>query len=161
MDDTLPIVHVGVADIRVVTSRHLLVSSALGSCVGLALYDSVRHIGGLAHIMLPAQTRVNGQHPDGKFADRAVPALAEEMRAAGALRKRLVAKIVGGAEMFVDTDTVSIGERNVFAVKTILRNSSIRVVASDVGGHHARTVAFDTGTGILTVKSFRYGVKEL
>lgn len=161
MDASVPVIHVSVADICVVTSRHLLVSAALGSCVGVALYDPIRRIGGLAHVMLPTQLRADGAQPVGKFADVALPSMAEEMRVAGALARRLVAKIVGGAEMFADSDTVSIGERNVFTVKTILGKAGIKILASDTGGHHARTIEFDTGTGAVTVRSVRYGVKEI
>ena len=127
----------------------------------MALHDPVKKIGGLAHVMLPSLIRTDGQYPVGKFADMAIPAMSEQMREAGALSRRIIAKIVGGAEMFADTGTVSIGERNVFAVKTILGRAGIRVVASDTGGHHARTIEFDTGTGIVLVRSVRYGVKEL
>lgn len=161
MDDSLPVQHVGVADLAVVTTRHLLVSSALGSCVGVALYDRITHVGSLAHIMLPSRVRPDGEYPPGKFADTAIPAAVEEMRLAGAMPKRLVAKIVGGAEMFVDSGTVGVGERNVLAVKNILRKSGVRLVATDTGGHHARTIEFDTGTGVLTVRSVSFGVKEL
>lgn len=161
MDGSLPVIHVGVADLCVVKSRHLLISSALGSCIGVVLYDPVKHIGGLAHVMLPTQIHTDSEHPPGKFADMAIPAMSEEMRVSGALSRRIVAKIAGGAEMFADTGIVSIGERNVFAVKTILRKAGIRVVASDTGGHHARSIHFDTGTGDVTVRSVRYGVKEL
>jgi len=161
MDPSLPVVHVGVADIAVVTTRHLLVSSALGSCISVALFDRATRVGGLAHVMLPAQFSPNGQHPAGKFADVAIPAVVEEMRLAGAVSARLVAKIAGGAEMFVVSGMVGIGERNTLAVKQVLRDSGIRVVGADTGGHHARTVEFDTGTGIVTVRSVRYGVKEL
>ena len=161
MEKSPRVVHVGVADLCVVASRRLLVSSALGSCMGVALYDRTHRVGGLAHIMLPSQVRTNGYHPVGKFADMAIPVMIEQMKKAGANPVRLVAKIMGGAEMFVDTGTVSIGERNIFAVKSMLRTSGIRVVASDVGGHHARTIEFDTGTGVVTVRSVRYGVKEL
>lgn len=145
----------------VAAERQRLVSSALGSCVGVILHDPLKQIGGLAHIMLPCQVRTNGLHPAGKFADTAIPAMMDEMRVAGALRTRMIAKIIGGAEMFAETDGVSIGERNIFAVKALLEKAQVPIVASDTGGHHARTIEFDTGTGIVQVRSVRFGIKEI
>lgn len=161
MEDDSEDIAVGVADMRVCSDGRTLVSSALGSCVGIAMHDPTRQIGGLAHIMLPAQIQTNGAHPVGKFADLAIPALIEEMVVAGAARTRLVAKIAGGAEMFGDSGVISIGERNVLAAKSLLQEAGIKVISADTGGHHARTVQFDTSTGILTIRSVRFGAKEL
>ncbi|RJQ55147.1 MAG: chemotaxis protein CheD [Actinobacteria bacterium] len=161
MDDPLPVLHVGVAEIRVVDSRHKLVSSALGSCLAVALYEPVKKVGALAHIMLPSRIRLNGTQPEGKFADNAIPTMLEEMCRAGALRTRITAKIVGGAQMFADDSMASIGERNVFAVKALLKKTGIRVSGEDTGGSHARTIEFDTGTGQVLSRSVRFGIKEL
>ncbi len=161
MERSVAVVHVGVADMRVVNAREILVSSALGSCVAVTLHDPVKKIGGLAHIMLPAQMRLNGEQPAGKFVDMAIPAMLEQMKGSGALRARMVAKIVGGAQMFADDSLASIGDRNVIAAKSLLDRLQIRVAAEDCGGNYARTIEFHTSNGIVLSRSIRFGVKEL
>ena len=76
------------------------IRTLLGSCVGVVLYDRVARLGGLAHIVLPSAHGVV-DHP-GKYADTAIPALIADFdrRLGGKVRPRLIAKLVGGANMF-------------------------------------------------------------
>src|SRR5262249_21911909 len=75
-----------------------LVALGLGSCIGLVLLERARPLAGLAHIVLPDSNGATDA-PVGKFADRAVPALLEQMRAVGATASRLEAILVGGSQM--------------------------------------------------------------
>ena len=80
----------------------------------------------------------------------------------GASRSRLKAKIAGGAVMFsTASDRFNIGERNVSAVKDVLRHEGIPIVAQDTGLDYGRTVFFYTDTGVMEVKAAAKGVKEL
>ncbi len=161
MNHSATVIHVGVAEYCVAADGEVLVSSALGSCVGVTFFDPVKRIGALAHIMLPSQMRLNGEQPSGKFVDLALPAMLREMQEQGALRTRTSAKIVGGAQMFADESLASIGDRNVAAVKEVLRSLGLRLLGEDTGGSHARTVEFHTSSGIVYSRSVRFGVKEL
>ncbi|MDF2954991.1 chemotaxis protein CheD [Candidatus Alkanophaga liquidiphilum] len=148
---------VGIGEVRVSHNPEVLRIVGLGSCVAVALYDPIARVGGLAHVMLPRRRvsifcDANGG-VDGRFAEDAVRLLLDEMLKAGAEKGRVVAKVAGGACMFPETMTVSIGEENVRAVKEALRNMGVRLIAEDTGGNHGRTVILDTCTGKMTVKT--------
>jgi chemotaxis protein CheD len=153
---------VGVGEIAVAEHPLLLVTQALGSCVGVALWDSNRKAGGMAHVMLPTPGCTAAEGHTDRFASCAIPRLVSLLEAAGSPRRRLVAKIAGGAAMF-GTDTVlsSVGERNISEVRVQLRQAGIAIRAEDTGGRHARTIEQHLDTGILLVRSYVYGIREL
>lgn len=154
---------IGISDLKVCRKPDVLVTYALGSCVGICLMDTIAGVGGMSHIMLPDSTQaVNGAATPMRFADTAIPMLVHEMTLMGANRSRLTAKIAGGAVMFsTASDRFNIGERNVSAVKDVLRHEGIPVIAQDTGLDYGRTVFFYTDTGIMEVKAAAKGVKEL
>ena len=69
------IIKVGMADLKVAKAPDILTTLGLGSCVGIALYDNVAKIGGLAHIMLPDSTQIKNNSNVAKFADTAIEQL--------------------------------------------------------------------------------------
>jgi chemotaxis protein CheD len=132
---------------------HVLASIGLGSCIGLVLLEPSRSLAGLAHIMLPAS---NGDTESsvGKFADRAVPALLDKMASIGAVRTRLEAVLVGGAQMFGfgKATGLDIGRRNEEATREALDAAGVAVRAAATGGGNGRTVRVSVGSGVVTVK---------
>lgn len=154
---------VGMAQLEVTNNSETLVSVALGSCVTVVLFDPWARVGGLAHIMLPSHklARVDGR--PAKFADTAVLALLNKMKRKGAKMKRIVAKLAGGARMFLGDGELNndIGRRNVEAVKESLKQQGIKLAAEDTGGSHARTVKFFVNTGKILVCSARGNSKEI
>lgn len=154
---------IGISDMKACKAPDVLVTYALGSCVGICLLDSVAGVGGLSHIMLPDSTSsANGAAMPMRFADTAVPMLIKQMIYLGANRSRLKAKIAGGAVMFATTsDKFNIGERNIHAVKAALSNERIPILAEDVGLDYGRTVYFYPETGIMEVKAATKGTKKL
>jgi chemotaxis protein CheD len=157
-----PVIVVDIAQVKAAPKPAKLVSIGLGSCVGVALYDSHSKVGSLAHIMLPSSSGFDTIDNRAKYADTAIPLAIEKMEKLGASRSRIVAKIAGGAKMFsfMPRDDY-IGKKNVLAVKNVLKREDIRVVAEDTGGNVGRTVELDTTSGKLLVKTVRHGVKEL
>lgn len=139
----------------------VIVTPALGSCIGIALWDAFNRRGGLAHIMLPAPADSRATGRIDRFASIAVPRLAEAVGNGGSAR-RLVAKIAGGSTMFgADSSLAKIGERNIVEVKRQLALLRIPLVAEDTGGTHARTMELYTESGLVVVRSYRFGIKEL
>jgi chemotaxis protein CheD len=129
----------------------VLVSLGLGSCIGLALFDRRLGVAGLAHIVLPASSgNAAGAY---KFADVAVPELIERVVAAGGRRPLLEAALVGGASMFtVSNATLEVGVRNEAAVRDLLAEQRINVVAAETGGDRGRTVRVHVGSGQVSVR---------
>ena len=132
-----------------------LVALGLGSCIGLVLLDTARPVAGLAHIVLPDS---NGDRdaPAGKFADRAVPALVEAMKAAGSLVSRLEAILVGGAHMFSlgsgPESSLNIGKRNEEATRVALQRAGIPIRLAETGGGSGRTLRVEPESRRVVVK---------
>jgi len=145
---------VGISDYKVAASPHSLVTIGLGSCIGIALYEPVTRIGGLSHIMLPDSEGFKDRSKWQKFADLAIPKMAEEIRTQSG-KKYLVAKIAGGASMFrfdITSTSLQIGERNILAVKEALGKSCIPLLGEHTGGNMGRTMIVDLSTFEVTVR---------
>ena len=158
------LIKVGMADYKTGRNPASLISYGLGSCVGIALFDTVAKVGGLAHIMLPDSTQARATDNPAKFADTALPLMLSEIIKLGAVKSRITAKIAGGAQMFTftnATDIMRVGERNAEAVRLVLRKLEIRLIAEDTGGNYGRTVELKLDTGVFRVKTIDKGEKEL
>ena len=158
------LIKVGMADYKTGRNPNSLISYGLGSCVGIALYDAVNKIGGLAHIMLPDSSQARSTENPAKFADTALPLMLSEMIKMGAIKARVTAKIAGGAQMFTfanATDVMRVGERNAEAVRKLLKTMDIRILADDTGGNYGHTVELKLDTGIYRVRTIAQGEKEL
>ncbi|WDZ63833.1 chemotaxis protein CheD [Paenibacillus polymyxa] len=159
------IIKVGMADLNVTSNPNSIRTTGLGSCVGLTLYDPHLKLAGMAHVMLPSSDIAReGQLNIAKYADTALPELFERMLKLGAERRRLIAKMAGGAQMFAfagSGDTMRIGPRNVESCKDMLVDLGIPLIAEDTGGNYGRTIELDSETGVLNIRSVQKGVKEL
>jgi chemotaxis protein CheD len=132
-----------------------LVAYSLGSCVAICLFDPVARVAGMAHVVLPAAPpRFDGSLP-GKFADTAVPALLDALRACGAVPLRLRCHLVGGAAVLALAGGVlpDIGARNVEAARAALARARIAILGEATGGHQGRTVRLEAATGRVRVRS--------
>ena len=159
--DTCITVHV--ADYAVATSGTIS-TVGLGSCVAIVLYDPVAKVGGLAHVLLPAETMSRDRSNPAKFPATVVPILVGEMQSLGAIESRLRAKIVGGASMFgtlIPAGGINIGERNVVAVREVLAVAKIPIVAEDTGSDYGRSVFLNVADGAVEVRSVRKGSRVL
>jgi len=159
------LIKVGMADYKVGRSPASIISYGLGSCVGIAMYDSITKIGGLAHIMLPDSSQARPADNVAKFADTALPRMLDDLVKMGASKTRITAKIAGGAQMFAfansATDVMRVGERNVEAVKEVLKKLQIKIIAEDTGKNYGRTVEIKLETGVFRIKTIDRGEKLL
>lgn len=163
MSDHTQEVRVKVADYAVATEG-VIATIGLGSCVAIVLHDPVAHVGGLAHVLLPDQSMSRDRSNPAKFPSTVVPILLEEMRRHGASRKRIRAKIVGGASMFgnlMTSGSMNIGERNVAAVREVLGQAKIPIVAADTGSDHGRSVYLSVSDGRVEVRSLKKGTNVI
>ncbi len=158
------LIKVGMADLKLCIPPAGITTLGLGSCVGVALRDTVNKVGGLAHVMLPDSTAIRNNSNVAKFADTGVAELVRIMEQAGAKRSRMVAKIAGGAKMFnfnSDSAMMQVGDRNVEGVKKKLRELGIRLLAEDTGLNFGRTVEFFPETGDFIIKAVGKPVKTI
>ena len=152
---------VGIADMKLLQGHGILVTYALGSCIGLCFHDPRLHLGALLHIMLPLNMEAGRKNPL-KYADTGIRETLRQLEAKGASRSRMTVKIAGGAKMFEISGgggLGNIGQRNIDSVHLILRQEGIRLLAENVGGKVARTLLFDVASGQGCIKS--YGQRDI
>jgi len=167
------VIRVGLAELKVSKNSTVLTCAGLGSCVAVIMHDPVAKVGGIAHVMLPGRAPEVRAETAGKYAFTAVELLLAKMESAGASRDRIKCKIVGGSRMFrIETDlagkipggyprSVSIGERNVQAVKTSIQEAGLEIVAEDTGGSHGRSIRFYVNSGKVEITSIMVGSTEI
>ncbi len=140
---------------KIARGAGVLITYALGSCIGLCFQDPALRLGALLHVMLPMNLEA-GRKNAFKYADTGIRETVRQMTAQGALKSRITVKIAGGAKMFEVTggSLGNIGQRNIESVHTILRQEGIRLIAEDVGGTVARTLLFDVASGQGCIRSY-------
>ncbi|MFO1019797.1 MAG: chemotaxis protein CheD [Planctomycetales bacterium] len=141
-------IKVGMGDLQVATGP-VVFRTLLGSCVGLALHDPHRAIGGLAHVVLPNSGGTAAL--PGKYADTALPELLRQLVSQGARRTSLTARIAGAANMFATTRANPIGEQNIAAVESLLREANIPLIGSHCGGTQGRRMTFFLESGKILI----------
>jgi len=145
-----------VADLNTGAAGDVLVTYGLGSCVAIVLYDPLRKLGGMAHVMLPSKSLARREDVAGKTPQSAIPALLERLTLLGAEPRRLTGRLVGGASLFAGLTppgSIQMGERNVVASREVLNLYSIPLVAEQVGGESGRSVWFDIKEGTVLIRS--------
>jgi chemotaxis protein CheD len=158
------IIRVGMADLRSSVHPCMITTLGLGSCIGIALYDSYTKVSGLAHIMLPYSTTIRNNSNLAKFADTGIKKLLDDMIDLGAKKRNINAKIAGGSQMFKFSqmsEIMKVGERNAEASKKVLEELDIPLLAEDVGGSYGRTVELYSGDGKFLIKTIGHGIKAI
>jgi len=147
------IVYVG--DMKVGTREDMLITHALGSCLGLMIYDPVARVGGLLHAMLPL-SKINAEKALEKpymFVDTGVPKLFRAVYRLGGKKDRIVVKAAGCGHPLSNNEMFKIGERNYIVLKKILWKNNVLLDAEDIGGTASRTIHFELATGSIMVSS--------
>jgi len=145
---------VGVADMKVSAERgDLIITHALGSCLGVVVHDPVACVGGLLHVMLPLSTidPVKADRNPFMFVDTGFPKLLIECFKTGAQKERLEIRVAGGADSH--ESLFQIGKRNLIILRKLLWKNGLLLKSYDVGGGNSRTMSLEIGTGKVTIKS--------
>ncbi|HEX9935044.1 MAG TPA: chemotaxis protein CheD [bacterium] len=131
-----------------------ILGTVVGSCIALCLWDGRLQIGGMAHIMMP-EGNGNRHAPPGKYADRAVKALVDQMLKHGSSLKILTAACIGGASMFQNPKVKiePVGQRNYRVVQNELVKFGIPIVIEAVGGPSGRKIILNCSDGAVTVST--------
>jgi len=153
---------VGISDCVVSRDRDAVITThALGSCVGLIIYDPEVQVGGLLHYMLPDSNmdKERAQQNPFMFADTGIPLLFHAAYRAGAKKERIQVTALGGAQILGINDSFNIGKRNVMSMRKILWKAGVMLHNEDVGGTSPRTAKIEIATGRIVV-SFGRGQQE-
>ena len=137
-----------------------IVTTVLGSCISVCLWDPIKKIGGINHYMLPLWNGEGLASP--KYGNIAISKLIEKMLELGCDKRNLRAKVFGGSEMFKVTNAVmNIGERNIVLAQDALNEQKIPIIASDVGGKTGRKIIYDSGTGGVSMKRLTRQIDDI
>lgn len=148
---------IGIADMKISTRPDdVLITYALGSCLGIAVYDPVAKVGGLLHVMLPLSS-VNPQKAKTNplmFVDTGVPELFKACYQAGAKKERMILKVAGGASLKSNgvSDQFQIGKRNFLMLRKLLWKNNVLIKSFDVGENLSRTMSLNMANGEVVLK---------
>ncbi len=149
------VVGVGAMEVSGDPTAHL-VTYALGSCLGIAVFDPVACVGGLLHVMLPSSSLGGGDGSPAhahRYVDTGVPILFRECYKYGATKSRLIVRVAGGSAMS-GTDDFQIGKRNIVALRQLLWKNGVLVHRQDVGGlQQSRTMTLELDTGRVWIRA--------
>jgi chemotaxis protein CheD len=155
---------IGIADFNVSSNpRDVLVTYALGSCIGVAIYDPVVKVGGLLHYMLPDSNldSIKAREKPAMFADTGIPLLFKSCYQLGAEKKRIIVKIAGGASILDDSNYFRIGEKNIMALRKMFWKNNVLITSEDTGRDYNRTVRLELANGVVRVKGAEGRLYEL
>lgn len=127
----------------------LIVTHALGSCIGLAIHDPVARVGGLLHYMLPLSKIDNDKKEINPFmyGDTGIPALFNEVYKNGAKKETITVVMAGGADILENCNYFNIGARNIAIARKMFWKNGIMIAAENTGGSKPRTLYLEIGTG--------------
>ena len=127
------------------------ISTVLGSCVAVCLFDKYKMVGGMNHYLLPLWNGNGLQSP--KFGNVSVPRMIQSMMDIGCNPSNMEAKIFGGASINISSsEDMMIGKRNILTAKEILAEYKIQVTAEDTGGASGRRIMMRSDTGKVFMK---------
>lgn len=137
------------------TDEDIIISTVLGSCIAVALYDPTRHIGGLNHFMLPGELHNQNVLLDdsGRYGMFAMELLINDLLKQGSNKRNLIAKVFGGGHV-LNTAVGKIPEGNITFAMEFLETENIPIASSDVGGTDARKIFFFVKTSRVLLKRF-------
>ncbi len=147
---------VGVADMAVTSDPDaLLITYALGSCIGVTIFDPVACVGGMLHFMLPNSkgSPDKAKANPAMFGDTGVPLLFRMCYDLGATKENMVVCAAGGAEILADDGHFKIGSRNRTILRKLFWKNSILVAAEDTGGVGSRTLQLNVPDGHVEIRS--------
>lgn len=126
-------------------------TTILGSCVAICIWDEIAGIGGMNHFMLPQDIGTHFATP--RYANHATTLLLDQLRTAGADPRRMHAKVFGGACILAGAVSSGrdLGALNVFAARERLLAERIPIVDEHTGGAHGRKIVYQSATGETSV----------
>lgn len=152
---------VGVADLVVLKDpRAEIITHALGSCIGVTIFDPSTNVGGMLHFMLP-DSKINSDKAadnPAMFADTGIPVLFKKAYELGAKKENLIVCAAGGAEVLSDGGHFKIGSRNRTVLRKIFWKNNVLLSADDTGGNSSRTLHLSLADGAVTVRNRGKGV---
>jgi len=135
-----------------VSREPCVITTILGSCAALCLWDGQKKIGGMNHYLLPEGDELGWKRL--RYGNAANPELLKELQKLGCEIRHLQAKIFGGSSAFAPDPMQSLGAKNVQLAEEFVHNGGIRLVGKEVSGKYGRRLTFHTQDGVTVVRDF-------
>ncbi len=138
-------------------SGDVLVAYGLGSCLGISMIDPQTKVSGLLHAVLPGALNGTSSNDSNthKYVDSGIENMLDAMIKEGAIKNRLITRIIGGANMLIApgmTNSFDIGTRNMESARRTMQRLNLKIAAEEVGGHTGRTVHVYVADSRVTVR---------
>ena len=148
------LITVGVGDMKLSDDpQTTLVTYSLGSCLGIAVYDPLVHVGGLLHVMLPHAGDERGRQGFNpyKYVDTGIPLLFKGAYQLGAEKKRMRVSVAGGSQIMDESGYFNIGKRNLAELRKMFWKNGVMVDKEHVEGSISRTVRLTVADGRISI----------
>lgn len=159
------LVVVGLGEMQITNDNNkVLACLGLGSCIGVSAYDPVVRTGAVVHIVLPEGQGEDCEKSSSKYANLALPFMLREMEKMGAVKNRIVLKIVGGAKIINNVPVNSlldIGSRNITAIKSTIARHNLVLKSEELGGTSGRSMWLHIDTGVTRVRTTANPIFEI
>lgn len=135
--------------------KNTRIRTVLGSCVSIALWHPLLHIGGMSHSMLPSRGKPDNSDLDGHYADEAIELLLREIGKRNTRPGEYQVKLVGGGSMLRQSPRGAISNvavSNIEAARSLLKVGGFDICAEHVGGSGHRSIIFDLSDGSVSVR---------
>lgn len=146
---------VGVADLKVSDSPDdTIITFALGSCLGIVVYDPIARVGGMLHAMLPDSNILRGKSEFNpyKFVNTGIPLLFKQTYKLGGKKSNMQVKMAGCSRIMDDNGVFNIGKRNYAATRKILWKNNVIIDAEHCQKSESITLSLEIATGNVIMK---------
>ncbi|MCL4135665.1 UNVERIFIED_CONTAM: hypothetical protein GTU68_051317, partial [Idotea baltica] len=132
-----------------------IIATNLGSCLGIAIYDPKRKVGGIVHALLPTGKKDPEKAKEKPFmyVDSGVSNFIQQLVKEGSNTKHLIITVAGGANINDHNNVFEIGKRNFTILRKILWKNNLPIKAQDVGGSSSRTLKLSIKDGTVSLKT--------
>jgi len=133
-----------------------VMTTVVGVCIALIIWDKKHRRGGMCHYRLPVvQDALAGNNPH-DFGSTAIVSLLKRFKESGSEVSDLEARIIGGGHIHYGgyMRDQNIGEQNARVAVALLQYYSIPLKGRAVGGSLGRQIRFEVETGHVAYKEF-------
>ena len=153
--------HLGIGEVAIV-ERPTIIHTVLGSCVAAVFWSFQHQVGAMCHGALPTcpPSLFRGPlEPRLRYVDCAIRHLLDQIESRGVKRKEIELKLFGGADVLPvlvsPNASLTVGSQNVLAAIRTLKEESLFLKASDLGGAQTRVIYFRSDTGQVALQRLR------
>jgi chemotaxis protein CheD len=144
----------------IITTAPALISTVLGSCVAVCLWDTQSNISAMNHFLLPGTPDDDPANCNRGFASTRL--LVRSMINRNVQVENIEAKVFGGCNsLYRVNDVYKVGERNIAMAFDVLAEFNIAVKAHHTGGAYGRKIVFNSATGKVRMRLLNKTVTEI